>query len=292
MPYIRVVWELSFFTDTLLCGGSVVCAGNNRPSSPQTVWHVTAWKARVKNDVNNGLNNEFHLAASVSGSWYRGSVSHCHVLLGLLNRTEPSWLLSGTPLFFFSDCEKSKMYQSFSFWHLRLQFFIITFTIWQYVLQKIKPVFVCYMFLFVSKSCLPVTNNRCRTQTILSRRLMSPLNITPFFFFFFLTHSLCLCFTSSGSLKGRWLLLLPRAGCLLKVDSSSRWVTNAGAEAWPSEGEEGRTKYISVFKVKSCDSHIDGNSTGTRTWLSASLFIIYIISSEIRAEKNQKKPAD
>ena len=102
-----------FLQTRLLFGGSVACAGNNRPSSAQIVWHVTVWKARVKNDVNNEMNNEFHLAACVSASWCRGSVSHWHVLLGLLDRTEPSWLLLGTRLFFFSDHEKSKMYQSF-----------------------------------------------------------------------------------------------------------------------------------------------------------------------------------
>lgn len=47
------------------------------------------------------------------------------------------------------------------------------------------------------------------------------------------------------------LLLLPDAGyfCLkLKVDSSSWWVTNAGAATWPCEGEEGSTKYTSFIK--------------------------------------------
>lgn len=103
--------------------------------------------------------------------------------------------------------------------------------------------------------------------------------------FFFISPSF-----PSSSFVDRRRLLLPQAWRLLKVDSSSWWVTNAGAETWPCAGEEGRTKYTSFLKVKSCESHTDGNSTGTQTWLLASLFIIYIISSKKKtAEKNEKR---
>lgn len=40
---------------------------------------------------------KLHLAASVSGSWYVGSVSHCYGLLGHLNRTEPLLIILVTP---------------------------------------------------------------------------------------------------------------------------------------------------------------------------------------------------
>lgn len=61
--------------------------------------------------------------------------------------------------------------------------------------------------------------------------------------------SLCLCFISSVVPEG-CCFLLSLNWYLFKVDSSSWWMTNAGAETWPSEGEEARTKYTSFLKVK------------------------------------------
>lgn len=121
--------------------------------------------------------------------------------------------------------------------------------------------------------------------------LKTAMNICFFFFLFFtVTHSLCLWFISFVVPEGR-RLLLPRARRLFKVDSSSRWVTNAGPQTWPSKREEGTTKYTSFLQSEKL-RNAHRREIHWHTNMAFSQLIIYIISSKITAELKEKSKAE